>query len=113
MTAETYNNSSLESQKKNIEEYKDKVLDLVKNNKIYKYNFKTEQNGDKKHIGFIIADNGGNYKTPNEVISSSKEGVDVYAMTSILWKAVQEYVEKTDVQIEQMKKEIKELKGGK
>lgn len=113
MTAETYNNSSLESQKKNIEEYKDKVLDLVKNNKIYKYNFKTEQNGDKKHIGFIIADNGGNYKTPNEVISSSKEGVDVYAMTSILWKAFQEYVEKTDVQIEQMKKEIKELKGEK
>ena len=72
------------------------------------YNFKTEKNTEKKHIGFVIGDLGGKYKTPKQVIAKDKNGIDTYDMTSILWKAVQEQQE----QIEQMKKEIKELKGG-
>ena len=100
---------SLESLKKNIEKYTDNALDIIKDSEIYIYNFKTEKNTEKKHIGFVIGDLGGKYKTPKQVIAKDKSGIDTYDMTSILWKAVQEQQQ----QIEQMKKEIKELKGGK
>lgn len=100
---------SKESFKKNITEYKYNALNIIKNSEIYTYNFKTETDEDKKHIGFVIGDEGGSYKTPEEVISSNGEGIDTYSMTSILWKAVQEQQKI----IEQMQKEIKELKEGK
>ena len=99
---------SKESVKKNIERYLDNAYDIVKNSEIYTYNFKSEDNTARKHIGFVIGDEGGNYKTPDEVVSNG-EGIDTYSMTSILWKAVQEQQEI----IEQMQKEIKELKEGK
>ena len=101
--------TSRESLKKNIEDYIENALDIVNQSKIYTYNFKTENDDDKKHIGFVIPDEGGDYKTPNEVISANEKGIDTYTMTSILWKAVQEQQEI----IEQMQKEIKELKEGK
>ena len=100
--------TSKESKKKNIEKYENNCLDVIKNSEIYTYNFKTETDEDKKHIGFVIGDEGGSYKTPKEVISNNSEGIDTYSMTSILWKAVQEQQEI----IEQMQNEIKELKGG-
>lgn len=99
--------TSKESVKKNIEKYLDNASDIVKNSEIYKYNFKSEKDNDKKHIGFVIGDEGGKYKTPDEVISNG-EGINTYVMTSILWKAVQEQQEIID----ELKKEIKELKGG-
>ena len=99
--------TSRESVKKNIEEYLDSAIDIVKQSTIYKYNFKDEQDTDKKHIGFIIGDKGGHYKTPNEVISVTNEGIEHYTMTSILWKAVQEQQEL----IENLQKEIKNMKG--
>lgn len=108
MTAETFNHLSLQSLKTNIKKYEDNAIELIKNNNVYQYNFKTEKDKTKKHIGFIIPDIGGDYKIPNEIISQSGKAIDTYSMTSILWKAVQEQQE----QIEQMKKEIEELKGG-
>lgn len=101
--------TSKESVKKNIEKYSENASDIVKNAEIYTYNFQFENNDDKKHIGFVIGDLGGDYKTPDEVMSKDKEGIEQYNMTSILWKAVQEQQEL----IEQMQKEIKELKEGK
>jgi tyrosine-protein phosphatase YwqE len=103
----TVTQTSKESVKKNIEKYLDNASDIVKNSEIYKYNFKSEDDTARKHIGFVIGDEGGNYKTPDEVVSNG-EGIDTYTMTSILWKAVQEQQEI----IEQMQKEINELKGG-
>lgn len=97
---------SKESVKKNIEKYLDNASDIVKNSEIYKYNFKSEDDTARKHIGFVIGNKGGNYKTPDEVVSNG-EGIDTYTMTSILWKAVQEQQE----MIENLQKEIKELKG--
>ncbi len=99
--------TSVESQKKNIAKYKQKAIELVKNSDIYEFNYKSENEKDKKHIGFVIGDLGGNYRTPNEVISTQKDGIDTYSMLAILWKAVQEQQE----QIEEMKKEINKLKG--
>ncbi len=94
VTASTYNHLSKESLKKNIKKYDKSALDTVKSSEIYTFNYKTEKDGTKKHIGFIIPDNGGNYKTPIEVISG--DGIDEYSMTSILWKAVQEQQQKIE-----------------
>ena len=95
--------TSLESIKKNFEEVED-ATSIIKNSEIYKYNFKSEEDTDKKHYGFVI---GEDYNTPEEVISKSGEGIDTYSMCSILWKAVQEQQET----IEALQKEINNLKG--
>lgn len=100
--------TSKESLKKNIEKYNVNASDIVKNSEIYTYNFKTEKDESIKHIGFVIPDEGGNYKTPQEVIASNGKGIDNYAMTSILWKAFQEQQKI----IGDLQKEINNLKGG-
>ena len=103
--APSFTQTSLESQKKNFEKLLN-GLDIIKNTEIYKYNLKTENNGDKKHIGFVIGDN---YKYSQEITSKENNGVDTYSMVSVAYKAIQEQQE----QIEQLQKEIKELKGEK
>lgn len=106
----TLTQTSKESKKKNITEYNEKALDIVKDSKIYTYNFKSEDDKHKKHIGFVIGDEGGEYKTPEQVISNDREGIESYSMTSVLWKAFQEYIAEKDNQIQQLQNEIKELK---
>lgn len=93
--------TSVESKKKNIEKYNENAIEIVKNSEIHMYNFKFETDENKKHIGFVIGDEGGIYKTPKQVISSSGGGIDSYTMCSILWKAVQELII-----------EVEKLKGG-
>ena len=110
VTSQTIRQTSKESKKKNISKYNEKALDIVKDSEIYEYNFKSENDKDKKHYGFVIGDECGEYKTPEEVISNDREGIESYSMTSILWKAFQEYIAEKDEQIEQLQKEIKELK---
>lgn len=103
--AQVITQTSLEEQKKNIEKLKD-GLEIVKNTDIYKYNFKTQKDGTKKHIGFVI---GGNYKYSKDITSldeNGKEiGVDSYSMISVAYKAIQEQQEI----IENLEKRIKEL----
>lgn len=113
ITTPVLTQTSKESKKKNITEYKEKALDIVRNSTIYEFNFKSENDKDKKHIGFVIGDEGGKYKTPEQVISNDREGVESYSVTSILWKAFQEYITEKDEQIKQLQNEIKELKGEK
>lgn len=96
---------SLESKKKNFEKF-DKGLDLINNSDIYEYNFKNEIDEDKKHIGLVIPDEKGNFKTPNEVISKDGKGIDTYSMIAVAWQAIKEQ----QFIIEQLKKEIKQLK---
>ena len=96
--AQAYNYDSLERLKKNISKFNKSAIDIVKQTELYSFNYKTESDEHKKHIGFVIGDK---YKTPQEVIAQSGDGIDSYTMTSILWKAVQELTE-----------EIEKLKGG-
>lgn len=84
---------SREEYKKNIERYKNSAINLIKNAEIYTYNYKQEEDNNKKHIGFII---GNKYKTPTEVISENQKGIDMYSMASILWKATQELIDKVE-----------------
>lgn len=109
VNALTVTQRSKESIKKNIKLYNGNALELIKNSEIYEYNYKNEKDGEKKHIGFVIPDIGGNYKTPKEVISANKEGIEQYNMTSILWKAVQDQQKIID----ELQTEIRNMKGEK
>ena len=93
---------SLEKIKKNIEKYNGNVIDIIKNSEIYEYNLKTENDNHKKHIGFII---GNKYKTPKEITNNDESGIDIYSMSSIMWRAIQEQQE----QIEILQNKIKEM----
>ena len=98
----SYQNFSKEELKKNFEAYKD-ALDKIKNTDIYKYNYKVETNGTKKHIGCVI---GSKYKCNDDILTSNKDGIDLYSMVSVLWQGVKEQQEI----IEELKEEIKQLK---
>lgn len=105
ITTPTLTQTSLESEKKNFEKLKN-ALDIIKTIDIYRYNLKTENDKDKKHIGFVIGDN---YNYSKEVTSIDNTGVDNYSFTSLCCKAIQEQQK----QIEELKKEIEKLKGEK
>lgn len=95
-------NSSRVELKKNIDLI-ESTIDKVVSADIVSFNLKGESEEDKKHIGLAI---GGKYNVPKEIIAvdenGEEKGVDLYAMTSMLWRAVQEQQE----QIEILKKEL-------
>ena len=96
--------TSIEKDKKNFEVLNN-GLEIIKNTDIYKYHLKSQKDTDKKHIGFVIGDK---YNYSQEITSQNNDGVDTYSMISVAYKAIQEQQEL----IEQLQKEIKELKGG-
>jgi hypothetical protein len=99
-----FNNVSLADKKKNFERMSE-AIEIVKNGDIYKYNWKSENDNQKKHIGLII---GNGYNTPNEVVNEMKTGIDTYAMISVLWQAVkeqQEIIENLKERIEKLERE--------
>lgn len=103
--ANSFNNNSKEELKKNIKKLDNNILEEIKNSEIYEFNYKTEKDTDKKHIGFII---GEKYKTPEYVIAKDGKSIDTYSMESILWKAIQEQQEI----IEQLEQKIENLEKG-
>lgn len=102
--AQNYLNDSLESKKKNISKFNEKALDIINNSDIYNYHFKTDDDNSKKHVGLII---GENYNTPKEITSNTNDGIDLYSMTSVAWKAIQEQQK----QIEELNTKFLKLKG--
>lgn len=104
--ADSYQYNSLAELKKNIKKYNVSALKVIQNGEVYTYNFKFENDTDKKHIGFVI---GENYKTPIELLSADNKKISSYDTIAILWKAIQEQQE----EIELLKEEIKLLKEGK
>lgn len=106
ISAPTITQTSLEEKKKNFEKMKDNAIEIINGIDIYRYNLKTENDKDKKHIGFVIGDK---YNYSKEVTSLDNTGVDNYSFTSLCCKAIQEQQK----QIEELKKEIEKLKGEK
>ena len=90
--------------KKNIEKLNKKAIELIKNSDICTYNFKTEKDKNKKHIGLVI---GGEYKCADEVISEDREGIEQYSMISLAWKAIQELAQEN----ENLKQRIEKLEA--
>ena len=102
-TATSFNPPSKEEVKKDFEELPS-GLDIIRNIDIYKYRYKEEED-TKKHIGLVI---GKDYKYSEEVTNNKNDGVDLYSFISVCCKAIQEQQK----QIEELKKEIDNLKGG-
>ena len=105
-TYTSWSQASLLELKKNINKCNIKALDLINKADVHEFNYKEENDKDKKHIGFII---GSGYNTPEEFISNDGKGIDTSNVIGILVKAIQEQ----QAQIEELKKEMEELKNGK
>lgn len=106
ITTPNLTQTSLEKIKKNIKKFNKNAIDIIKNSEIYEYNLKTEEDTDKKHIGFVI---GNKYKTPNEVISKSGDGIDTYSMTSLLWLALKQETTNKDKRIAELEERLQKL----
>lgn len=104
--ASYYTGGSLESIKKNIGLFDKSAVDIIRGADIYEYNLKQEDDKENKHIGLVIGDKKKKYNTPEEVISKKRDGVDLYSMISMSWKAIKELAE----QNEKLQEEINKLK---
>lgn len=100
----TVTQTSLESEKKNFEKFEN-GLDVINNVDIYKYHLKGQEDTDKKHIGFVIGDN---YNYREEITSQNNNGVDLYSMIAVTYKAIQEQ----QAEIQELRNEISKLKEG-
>lgn len=88
-----FQNTSLEETKKNIQEYKKSGIEIIKNTKIYEFNYKNENDNNKKNIGAVI---GEKYKCSDEIISKDKKSINLYSMISLAYKAIQEQQEQIE-----------------
>ena len=102
--AQEFYYDSLKKLKKNINTFCKKSTEIIKKADICTYNFKTENDKEKRHIGLVVA---GSYNCPEEVVSNDRKGIDVYSMTAVAWKAIQEI---TDM-IENLQNRISILEG--
>ena len=92
--------SSTERIKKNISKWTKNATEIINNADIYEYNLKTDEDTDRKMIGFVIGDK---YRTPDEVLSKDGEAVRLYSIACILWKGFQEQEEKINKLMEVVK----------
>lgn len=114
--AKSFSNISCDKEKENIHKLNGqsknkkvnrKALDIINDADVCEYNYKGTKNTT---IGLVI---GNDYKTPDEVLNEKKNGIDLYSMSSLSWKGLQEamqLIEKQDKQIKQLQKEIEKLK---
>lgn len=99
----TVTQTSLEELKKNFEKLdNEKALEIILNTDIYKYHLKSQEDTEKKHIGFVIGDK---YKYSEDITSNKNDGVDNYSMTSASYGAIQKLYEI----IQEQQKKIEEL----
>ena len=94
--------TSKKEKKKYIKRTDKKAVELIRKSDICQYQLKGEKPTGYRHYGLVI---GENYNCPNEVISESGKGVEIYSMVALAWKAIQEQQEI----IENLEKRIKEL----
>lgn len=103
--ANNISNNSRATLKKNFEKFNN-GLDIVKNTDIYKYHFKTQNDKEKKHIGIVI---GNKYRYKKEITTQNNDGIDLYSMIAVAYKAIQEQQQ----MIDDLKHEIEVLKNEK
>jgi Siphovirus protein of unknown function (DUF859)/Chaperone of endosialidase len=109
--AAKYNVVSDEKQKENIERVDETALHKIKSAKAYTYDHKSsderrlrlESRGidlskNKKSLGLIAQE------APVEITTDEGTGIDLYAMNTLLWKAVQELSEQVEYLERKMKR---------
>lgn len=94
--ADKIDTDKLNNIKEASQDVKDKIKDALANSE----NFSKSER--KTSVGFVIG-----RETPSEVISEDKKHIDLYSMTSITWKAVQELLSK----IEKLETQLKEVQN--
>lgn len=102
--------TSLEQHKKNIEKLSN-AIEEIKKTDIYQYNWKSESNDKKKHLGFVI---GKNFNYSHLITAENGEGneigVDNYSMISLCLQAIKEQqiiIEDLETKINVLMKGIK------
>lgn len=90
ITVTNFNNSSAREMKKNIKKASFNGLKKVMSTPIYQYHFKTQDDRELMHTGTIYDE------SPPEMVSPHGDAISPYAMTSVLWKAVQELNQKVE-----------------
>lgn len=93
--ADTITQTSTRKCKKNITKFNRSALKIINNASIKEFRYKHEDKAHHKHIGVIVEE------SDNVIINDERNGVDLGAMTSLSWKAIQELGEEL--------KECKEL----
>ena len=82
--------TSTEKIKKSVKE-SNSVLTEIKKSKIYDYQFTWDDEKATRKLGFIVEK-----ETPKSLISDDGEGINLYSMASMNWKATQELIEKIE-----------------
>ena len=77
--------------KKNIEDYTESALNEICTTPIRKYHLKDDLDNELKRIGVIVQE------APLNAIDLSGEGVDLYQMITMSWKAIQELKEEINI----------------
>ena len=90
-TTQSPNVSSLATMKENIRPLKSALNDVL-NTDVFSYNLKTdlEEGVHSKKYGFVI---GAGYKISDKVIHSTKDGIDLYNVCGLAFRAIQELYE--------------------
>ena len=110
ITCRSLTQTSLADKKKNFELYSG-ALKAIENIDIYKYNLKDEEEGIRKHIGFVI---GEEYNYSDEITNEDNTGVDLYSMISMCMQAIkeqQEIINKLQERIEALERKKKNEKN--
>lgn len=100
INASAFNVNSAIEYKKNIKDYANTAESLINAHKIVQFNYKNENDNSPQHIGVIQQD------SHDDVVAKNGEGISIYAMTSIAWKAIQELsakVQDLTVQVQTLK----------
>ncbi|MDA2738371.1 tail fiber domain-containing protein [Bacillus cereus group sp. Bc015] len=105
MAANAFQNVSSLTYKTDIQNYEESVLDVIMNTDIMTYKYKTDVEERSEtaptHIGVISE------YAPKIITNEDSSAVDLYAMVSVSWKAIQELYQ----QIQELKAEINLLKA--
>lgn len=102
LVALSFDPSSSEKYKKDIEEYKDSAMSQIMASKAYKYRF-TEADDGKDRLGLVIE-----RETPEVVVNVGSDTIDLYGFATLLMKGIQEQQET----IQKLEERIKKLEGG-
>lgn len=84
MYASAFTPNSVREAKKNIVPFVENAVELIENTPVYNYQYKNELEGELPHTGIILDE------APVWAADPLGEGVDLYAMVSMSWKAIQE-----------------------
>ena len=82
--ADTITQTSTRKCKKNITKFNRSALEIINNADIKEFRYKHEDKTHQKHIGVIVEE------SDETIVNDERNGVDLGAMTSLSWKAIQE-----------------------